>query len=449
MSKTPGKGSLLVIFLTVFIDLLGFGIVLPLLPIYAEQFKKQEAALTGQAEAAPRVGDDERTPESALAEREAPGADVQGGLIIGLLMSCFSAMQFFFSPFWGRISDRVGRRPVLMVGLAGSVAFYALFGVATETMSLTLLFVARIGAGIAGATIPTAQAYIADSTPLEKRGKGMALIGAAFGGGFVFGPLLAFFAVSDGESNPGPWPGYLAALLSLTALVLAYLKLPESLTDETRSEALRKSRRVFDWAALSDALKTPSVGMLIASSFVCVFAFANLESTLSLLLKHEPFGFETHDIALVFVYIGATLTVAQGFLVRRLSGKVADSTLAASGCALEIAGLGLSGVGAQTGSLPLLMTALMIAVVGFALLTPSLNSMISRRSDPARQGGVLGVAQSMNSLARILGPMIGVTLVKASAPLPYWLGAGLMVGGMALVLLASRGGRDYAGASQA
>src|SRR4029079_226112 len=146
MSDEPRKASLLVIFLTAFIDLLGFGMVLPLLPIYADQFTVD-----------------------------------QSGFVLGLLMASFSAMQFVLSPWWGRLSDRIGRRPVLMIGLAGSVVFYTLFGIATVMHSLVLLFVARIGAGISGATIATAQAYIADSTTLEKRPKGMALIGMAFG----------------------------------------------------------------------------------------------------------------------------------------------------------------------------------------------------------------------------------------------------------------------------
>src|SRR5690606_13404102 len=127
---------------------------------------------------------------------------------IGLLMASFSAMQFLFAPLWGRLSDRIGRRPVLLIGLAGSVVFYTLFGIATVMKNLALLFVARIGAGVAGATIPTAQAYIADTTSLETRAKGMALIGAAFGLGFTFGPLFGYLAVPSGQGDPGPGPGY-------------------------------------------------------------------------------------------------------------------------------------------------------------------------------------------------------------------------------------------------
>ena len=176
MTEAPRRGSLLVIFLTVFVDLLGFGMVLPLLPIYAEQFTLDES-----------------------------------GVQLGLLMASFSAMQFLFAPLWGRLSDRIGRRPVLMVGLGGSVLFYALFGVATVLRSIFWLFVARIGAGIAGATISTAQAYIADTTTLKERPKGMALIGAAFGLGFTFGPIFGYLALPGGKGDPGPGPGYAAA----------------------------------------------------------------------------------------------------------------------------------------------------------------------------------------------------------------------------------------------
>ena len=169
------RHALLIVFLVVVIDLLGFGIVLPLLPRFAEDYV-----------------------ERCSPARPTPGS---AGVIIGLLMASFSAMQFLFAPIWGRVSDRVGRRPILLVGLAGSVVFYALFGYASDLphetsrparLALILLFVARIGAGIAGATISTAQAVIADCTTPEKRKHGMALIGAAFGIGFTLGPLVGF-----------------------------------------------------------------------------------------------------------------------------------------------------------------------------------------------------------------------------------------------------------------
>ena len=228
-------GSLLVIFLTVFIDLLGFGIVLPLLPLYADQF----------------------------------GTD-PSGWVIGMLMASFSIMQFLFAPVWGALSDRFGRRPIIMVGLAGSVVFYTLFGVAAIYKSLSWLFITRIGAGIAGATIPTAQAYIADTTTRENRTRGMALIGMAFGLGFTLGPLFAFFAVPTG-GNPGPGPGFVAAALSLVAFLLAVFLLPESL----RSDSEKSSRRWLDWSAWGQALSDRAILLLLIGFFICIFSFAN------------------------------------------------------------------------------------------------------------------------------------------------------------------------------
>jgi MFS family permease len=419
MSDSPRRGSLLVIFLTVFIDLLGFGIVLPLLPVYGKDFAEH----LGWAE-----------------------NDWQIGALIGLLMASFSAMQFVFAPLWGRLSDRIGRRPVLMIGLFGSVVFYTIFGVATVMKSLTGLFVARIGAGIAGATISTAQAYIADTTTLETRTKGMALIGAAFGLGFTFGPLFGFLAVPSGSGDPGPGPGYAAAALSAFALLLAWFKLPESLP----AGGKRAERKIFNFRSLADGLSIPTVGLLLATVFVCVFSFANFESTLSVFIEDEqgPFAFSYRGLCLTFAFIGLVLTLVQGGIVRRVAGRVSEVALAATGAAVEIAGFLLLARAGETGSLPLLWVALTLVVSGFAFLTPSLNSLISRRSDPAKQGSILGVTQSINSLARILGPMAGLTLFElrppASSVWPLWLAAGLMVGGLLMILLAARGGRDYA-----
>lgn len=399
------RASLFTIFLTVFIDLLGFGMVLPLLPIYAKQFNAS-------------------------------------GLTIGLLMSSFSAMQFLFAPLWGRLSDRVGRRPVLMVGLAGSVLFYGLFGWATVEQSLVLMFVSRIGAGIAGATISTAQAYIADCTTLETRAKGMALIGAAFGLGFTFGPLFGYLAVPSGTGDPGPGPGYAASGLSAVALLLAFFKLPESLSEGAKPSA----HGWMQFGALRDALAVPAIISLLVAWFLCVFAFANFESTLSLLIKNEsgPFGFTFKQVCLTFAYIGFLLTLIQGGLVRRLSTRVRESTMAGTGATLEIIGFALLAWAERSASLPVLLTALAVIVGGFACITPSLNSLLSRWSDPTKQGGVLGLGQSVSAMARILGPAIGIPLFEHNAECPIWLAIGTMLVGGTLVLLAARRGRDFA-----
>lgn len=407
MNDSPRKASLLVIFLTVFVDLLGFGMVLPLLPIYAKQFTTDESGLT-----------------------------------IALLMSSFSAMQFLCAPLWGRLSDRVGRRPVLMIGLVGSAVFYALFGIATAGKSLLGLFLSRVGAGIAGATIPTAQAYIADCTTLETRAKGMALVGAAFGLGFTFGPLLGaaalFFSTSVAES---PLPGYTASALSAVALILAILFLPESLRPDDR----RPAWKLLDLVSLRDALATPSIGALLFTSFISVLAFGSFEQTLSLLLKSKKAGFhfEYKQVLYFFAYIGLVLSLAQGVLVRRLSTKVKETTLAAMGVVISVAGFCLLALASIQGSQGVLMVATATEVTGFAFITPSLQSLISRRSDPARQGGILGVSQSMGSLARILGPMLSVPLFHLGITLPYWAACGLMLASLAMVAYASRRGGDY------
>ncbi len=429
MHDTPRKASLLVIFLTVFIDLLGFGMVLPLLPIYAKDFAFQ----LGLEEGHSRIG-----------------------LLIGLLMSSFSLMQFVFAPLWGRLSDRIGRRPVLMVGLAGSVVFYTMFGIATIFKSLPLLFVSRIGAGIAGATISTAQAYIADATSLENRAKGMALVGAAFGLGFTFGPLFGFLAVPSGTGDPGPGPGYAAAGLSACALVLAYFKLPESLKPGNQATG----RRWFDRRALGVALATPAIGVLLLAIFVCIFAFANFESTLSLMVSDAGvgYGFDFGEVCLTFAFVGFVLTLVQGGIVRRMSGRVSESVMAIAGTLVEIVGFVLLARAATHASLGMLLGGLAVVVTGFAFITPSLNSLLSRWSDPTKQGGILGIGQSIASLARIVGPMAGVPLFEnrplaeslglKSAVMPLALATALMALGLLLVIIASRRGRDYGAAGE-
>lgn len=414
----PNKGSLSVIFLTVFIDLLGFGMVVPLLPIYANQFTLDES-----------------------------------GLQLGLLMASFSAMQFLFAPVWGRVSDSVGRRPVLMVGLGSSVVFYYLFGLATVQKSFWLLFAARVGAGIAGATISTAQAYIADTTSLEDRPKGMALIGMAFGMGFTFGPLLGFLAVPDGQSEPGPWPGYFAAILSAIALGMAIFMLPESRNAESKPAT---GAGVTQLRRLRLAVAAPSVGLILLAIFICVFSFANFETTLSLVIKGSehtadtaekaaelPFQFTWRQVCLTYAFIGFTLAMVQGGIVRRVAGRVREGTLAAGGAAAELAGFLLIVVAISRGSVGLLFLALGIVVAGFSFMQPSLNSLLSRRTDPSKQGMVMGLGQSVNSLARIVGSGIGIPLLKMSLLFPYYMAAGLMALGSVLIVTASRRGEDF------
>ena len=409
----PRKSSLLIVFLVVFIDLLGFGIVLPLLPRYGDYFQADRFTLGG-------------------------------------LMAAFSAMQFLFAPLWGRLSDRIGRRPVLMIGLAGSVLFYALFGYVSawkpDAVLLGLgpiawMMISRIGAGIAGATIPTAQAYIADCTGERERGKGMALIGAAFGMGFTFGPLLAAaFASDDPTAAPSSAPGYLASGLSLLALLGAVFVLPESLNPDSRPTG----REWLQLGALSEAIRKPAIGPLLITMFLVTYAFAQFESTLSLLT--QALGMSEQDNFYVFAYLGFILTLAQGFLVRRMLPRIGENRCAMLGALLLTVGFVLVGLTADVGGEEsnlgsrrlMLFAVLPVSVVGFAALTPALQSLLSLRSSAGDQGGVLGLGQSMSAMARILGPVAGIALVKSDPRYPFWSAAATMVVGVLLVASVAR-----------
>jgi len=414
---------MLIVFLIVVVDLLGFGIVLPLLPV------------TGKEYLEPLFPGDDK------------GVKAMRGLMIGLLMAVFSFMQFIFSPMWGRLSDRIGRRPVLLVGLVGSVVFYALFGYAaglpiagSGEIALVLMLIARAGAGIAGATIATAQAVIADSTPPEKRKHGMALIGAAFGIAFTVGPILGALAMmaTDNARTATSLTGYVAAALSAVALLLAVLLLPETRQLPTATPA---ARRLFDLAAWRSVLTNPSLAPVVLTFFLATIGFGVFESTLSLLIQYV-FDIKLDDtkgrLFWLFAYVGFVLLVAQGFLYRRLAKRLSEVTFMAIGIVLMSVGvLGLGGVGllksmADSGHatlLAMMMIALAVAVVGFAFLTPSAQALISRRTSPDRQGEVLGVNQSASALARIIGPVLGNGLFALTEThmLPYLFGAGLLL----------------------
>ncbi len=402
------KSPLFVLFLVVVVDLIGFGLVLPLLPRYATDFHAS-------------------------------------GLETGLLQASFSVMQLFFMPLWGRLSDRIGRRPVLMVGLGGSVVSYALFGVAD---SLTLLFVSRIAAGIFGATIGTAQAYIADVTTQADRGKGMAVIGAAFGLGFAIGPTIGGVAHDQLGATA---PGFIAAGLSLFAFLFAWRALPEP---ERRASSHRSG--LFGGEGLRHALATPTLPLVIALQFVATFAFANFEGTLSLLTKVKWDYDPTHN-GFLFSYVGICLLVFQGAVVRRFMPRVGELNFVVAGTL--ILAVGLVGVAVATTTNQALMV-LPVAVLGFSMLTPSLASLLSRRTPAHMQGEVLGLGQSSLALARILGPFVGIGLMGIRHPAegvteaatperPYWLAAAVMgVAFVGAIVLRARPAADAESSSR-
>lgn len=404
------RWSLLVVFLTVFIDLLGFGIVLPVLPRQTEPYL------------------------------DAVGLPVEGGpggAVLGLLFAVFSLMQFLFSPFWGRLSDRVGRRPILLVSLAGSVVFYAVYGWAVSVSpeprpvasvaawALVMILVARVGAGIAGASVGTAAAVIADCTTPENRARGMALIGIAFGGGFTLGPLIAYFGLAVFQRER--WGvGAIASLLSLAAFLLAF-----AVFRETRRPGSRRGSGFKGLSRTLSVLRMPTVGLLVLMYFLSIFSMANFESTLALFTE-RAFAMGDDSNFLVFAAVGCVLMIAGG-IYRPLAKRFPERRLLATGIVLMI--VGLSAIGwvalalhraeriAEAGSpwRSLFYLAAAVTVSGFAFVNPSVSSLLSRGTDVDRQGEVLGVNQSFASLARILGPLAGLSLfsLHPSHVLPY------------------------------
>jgi DHA1 family tetracycline resistance protein-like MFS transporter len=421
-ATTPSRGPLLVVFLTVFIDLLGFGIVLPVMPRQVEPYL------------------------SALGF-----SPTARDAVIGLLFSVFSLMQFIFSPIWGRLSDRIGRRPLLLLSLAGSVVFYAVYGYAVSipqeraATALGLMVLARVGAGIAGASVGTAAAVIADCTTPQNRARGMALIGIAFGGGFTLGPLIAYFGLAMFRQEP--WGvGALASLLSLVALVIATV-----VFRETRRPDGGASREFPALSRTRAVLGMPAVAALVLAYFLSIVAFANFEATLARMTR-AVFGMGNDENFLVFAFIGFMLMLAGG-IYRPLAKRLPEATLLGGGVGLMILGLTLVGIvvwsvgNAAEGSVGrttlerLLYVGAAVAVAGFACVNPSVSALISRRTDPDRQGEVLGVNQSFASLGRILGPFLGSMLFSAHAShaLPYVAAVGLLVIVATLVPRIARG----------
>lgn len=382
------------IFLTCFIDILGFGIVIPVLPLYAEHFGA--------------------TP-----------------LEIGWLVGIFSLAQFFFAPVWGKVSDRVGRKPVLLLGMLGTVAGYVVMGLAG---SVLMLMVGRLVDGIAGANISAAQAYLADISSAENRAKAMGLLGAAFGLGFVFGPALGGWA---GVKFNYAAPMYIAAGLAAVNFFFVLFFLPESLK---RGDGVKRREGIFPHLFRHVQLRTFlwSVG----SYFLVIVGFSMMTTLFALYLWHR-FELDALQTGYILAGIGVLGVIIQGGLIGRLVKRFGEARLALTGALIMSAGLG--GLAVSSSFAAMLVTAAAIGV-GNSLLMPTLSSLASRSAEADWQGRALGMMQSCGSLARWVGPMcagllLSVQLSRGSggyAFLPLAVSAGILLLAAGAVLGLSR-----------
>ncbi len=396
-----------VIFLTVFIDLIGFGIVVPLVPMFSRHY----------------------------------GAS---GWLIGTIIASFSAMQFIFSPIWGRLSDRHGRRPILLISTAGAALSYVLFAIGSgfenHTAALIALLVSRAFAGACGGNITVAQAYIADITPPELRSKRMGLVGMAFGLGFIFGPAISGVALKFGGATA---PGWTAAALCAANFILAFSILAESLKPDSSVHATSRPR----FAQWLHTLGQPKIGLLILIFFLATFAFSCFESTLPLLIS-DNFNLNVSksetapasSVISLFVFCGVIGAFIQGGLIGRLVKLFGEPKLIAISLFLTGAALALlpfiKGDGPlkwmavlRVADLPWIKMLLALALlsVGSSLTRAPVFGLLSNLTPANEQGGTIGVAQSAGALARICGPMFAASLYVWLPAFPYVVCGGVSV----------------------
>lgn len=374
------KYALATVYLTVFLDILSFGIIIPLLPFYAQKF----------------------------------GANAT---TIGLLMSCNAVAQFLFNPIWGRFSDKYGRRPVMLLTVLGSAIAYGMFGFAN---SIFMLFVSRTLAGIAGATIGVAQSYISDLTTKENRSKVLGQLGAAFALGFVFGPALSGFLANEkfylstvkygiDLSFFAPYsysiPGYLSGSLSLINFVMVYFFLQES--NKTVKEAKENNkpvqRKTFDWQGFTQVMKDNDMLMLISIQFISMVSLSNLFSTFALFLQ-KRFDFGIGESSLMFAYFGLCSALIQGALVGKLVKRFSEVKLLVFSTLFLTVGMFII---SYMPNIYLILVASTLIFFGNGIINPCLTSLISQKAKEEQTGVTLGVSQSIGSLARIFGPLWG------------------------------------------
>ncbi|HSC88485.1 MAG TPA: MFS transporter [Polyangiaceae bacterium] len=389
------RATLGIIFATVFMDLVGFGMIIPLQAIYARSL----------------------------------GAS---GWVLGLIGAAYPLAQFAFAPLWGRLGDRHGRRPILLMSMTGSTLSYLGFALATYWNNLPLLIATRALQGTFAANVSAAQAYIADVTPVEKRSGGMALIGVAFGLGFVIGPVLGGLS----SKFIGPLaPGLLAAAICGTNLLAACFRLPESLSREAQLANRARPFGPYDplhREALRRAFAHPYLGRLLLMSFLQIVAFGLVEQVFALFFAAH-LGLGREDAALrtgyALAYVGVLGALVQGIWVRRHGARYGERKLLLIGLTLFVGSVALIPFGPTYASYFVILVPL---ALGRSLIDPNVSSLISRAASAEAQGQTFGTFQGLSSLARIVGPFVGLNVFELSPSLPFFTAA--LVSGCSLAL---------------
>lgn len=384
------KSALFTVFLVVLVDLMGFGIVLPLIPFYAAEFNA-----------------------SAIS--------------IGLLYSIYSLAQLVFSPLWGSLSDRIGRRPIMLMSTLGAAFAYLLFAFSN---SLWLLFLSRLIAGIMGGNISTAQAYVADVTSPQERAKGMGLIGAAFGIGFTVGPAIATLLIHSQfhewlmiyPENKYALPGLFAAGMSVASFLLVSLKLPETVKQTSKNDPEKIVRdSLFSkrfWQTLAQENRSSKhhfLMLLMTSAFLLSFAQSSLYSAFPLFCKTILF-LSPEKVGMQFAYMGLIAVIIQGGLIRTLEKNFGEKRLFLTGNILMVAGLALIPFASSE---KMLTAFLSLMAIGGSLNGPTLNSLISKEADPTKIGATMGTSQGLSALGRVVGPTWGGVLFSTSFQSPF------------------------------
>lgn len=392
MDRKNQRSPLVIAFFTIFLDLLGFGIVIPVNSFYVQSL----------------------------------GA---GPMVIALLSASYSLMQFLFAPFWGRLSDKIGRRPVILISVAASCAGHMIFGLSSTIFTI---FAARLLAGFGNANLGTAQAIISDVTTPENRAKGMGLIGAAFGLGFLLGPAIGGFA---GQYSPQA-PAIVAGCLAALNFVMAYFLLPETRVEG--ADTSNHHRRTFSLATLKSAMALPNVGTILKISFINTGAFAMFEVIVGLLMERSFLPIEGRNTpehiaqaakltAWFLVAVGITAVIVQGGLIGRLTKKFGERNLFQAGLVLMFLSIGAIPVMAQTGVYNSMLLVAVVLAAGTGIFNPSQSSLISRSAPADQQGGVLGLNQSMGALGRVAGPALSGFLFEINFGLPFYVASGLIL----------------------